>query len=312
MRQGALIGPIIVAIGLVIAAISFAVVGALLETADGSAELRLNRNEAELARQRADLDSLRSDLRDAELEIERLSEEQAMQAARPQLLPAPSATGMAGGMADAMAGGAAPGTGGPEVAAPDVTGDDEAQDHGGVEAMTEVMRLAKARFNKGITQPGNRVMLEVLGHPRDSYSADCQPVTQPRLKALMETRQIGPIKVTMLRPALDSVGRILDKLQKTEPEIYQALGTAGAVCARLIRGSSSSVSNHSWGTAIDLKLQGKLDGFADGGTQFGLLLLAELFNEEGWFWGATYSREDSMHFEVGVETLRKWQAEGKL
>ena len=48
------------------------------------------------------------------------------------------------------------------------------------------------------------------------------------------------------------------------------------------------------------------------GTQFGLLLLAELFNEEGWFWGAAYNREDSMHFEVGVETLRKWQAEGKL
>ena len=64
-----LIGPIIVAIGLVIAAIAFAVVGALLQTADGSAELRLNRNEAELARQRADLDSLRSELRDAQVEI---------------------------------------------------------------------------------------------------------------------------------------------------------------------------------------------------------------------------------------------------
>ncbi|RCW89004.1 M15 family metallopeptidase [Paracoccus lutimaris] len=293
MRQGALIGPIIIAIGLVIAAIAFAVVGALLQTADGSAELRLNRNEAELARQRGEIDTLRTDLRDAQVEIDRLSEEMAMQAARPQAMPVPAASEVT-------------------VAAPDVTGDDGVEDHGGVDAMTEVMRLAKARFNKGVTQPGNRVMLDLLGHPRDSYSADCQPVTQPRLKSLLETRQMGPITVTMIRPALDSVERILAKLQKTEPEIYTALGTAGALCARLIRGSSSSVSNHSWGTAIDLKLEGQLDGFADGGTQFGLLLLAELFNEEGWFWGATYSREDSMHFEVGVETLRKWQAEGKI
>lgn len=292
MRQGTLIGPIIVAIGLVIAAVLFAVVGAVLETADGSAELRLNRNEAELARQRGAIDALRTDLSDAQIEIERLSEELALQAARPQAIAVAPAE--------------------PMVSAPEVTGDDGAEDHGGVEEMTEVMRLAKARFNKGITQPGNRVMLEVLGHPRENYSNDCQSVTQPRLKGLMETRQIGPIRVTMIRPALDSVERILAKLQASEPEIYNALGTAGAMCARLIRGSSSSVSNHSWGTAIDLKLEDQLDGFADGGTQFGLLLLAELFNEEGWFWGATYNREDSMHFEVGVETLRKWQAEGKI
>lgn len=289
MRQGALIGPVIVAIGLVIAAVAFAVVGALLETADGSAELRLNRNEAELARQRGEIEALRTELRDAQVEIDRLAGEVAMQAAQPRF--------------------AAP------VAAPDVTvlaPDLSAQDHGGVTQMTEVMRLASARFNTGVSQPGNRVMLEILGQPRDSYSDDCQPVTQPRLRSLLETRQVGPIRVTMIEPALDSLERVLARLQQTEPDIHDALGTAGALCARLIRGSRTAVSNHSWGTAIDLTLEGQLDAFADGGTQFGLLLLAELFNEEGWFWGATYSREDSMHFEVGVETLRQWQAEGRL
>ena len=79
-----------------------------------------------------------------------------------------------------------------------------------------------------------------------------------------------------------------------------------------MRGSTRSISNHSWGTAIDIKLQNRLDGFGDGGTQFGLLILAELFNEEGWYWGATYNREDSMHFEVGVETLRAWALAGSL
>ena len=96
--------------------------------------------------------------------------------------------------------------------------------------MTEEMRLAKARFNKGITQPGNKVMLEILGQPRENYSTDCQPVTQPRLKALLEARQIRPINVTMVRPALDSVARI-PPVAKTEPDIHAAVGTAGR-CAR--------------------------------------------------------------------------------
>ncbi|MBU2961477.1 M15 family metallopeptidase [Citreicella sp. C3M06] len=286
MREGALIGPIIIAIGLVVAAVCFAVVGALLQTADGRTELRLERSEAELARLRSGIDTLRSELRDAEAEIERLGEEIALATAPAPLEPLPQA------------------------ALPEIIG--AAEDIPGTEAMTEEMLTAKARFNRGITQPGNRVMLEVLGQPRSSYSTTCQPVTQPRLRALMETRQIGPIRVTMVKPALDSLQRILDRLQQDEPDIYAALGTAGAICARLIRGSSSSISNHSWGTAIDLKLQGQLDGFGDGGTQFGLLLLAELFNDEGWYWGAGYRREDSMHFEVGVETLRKWQAMGLL
>lgn len=288
MREGALIGPIIVAIGLVVAGIAVAVVGAVLQTADASSELRIERAEAEMARLRGEIDRLSAGLRDAEAELRQLAEEVALGVA-------------AAPKADAAAAITQP--------APDLE-EDEA--FGGTEVMTEVMKLAKARFNKGITQPGNRIMLEILGQPRDTKTVDCSGVTQPHLKSLLDTRQIGPIRVTMLRPALDSLERIVTRLKQTEPEIHDALGTAGALCVRLIRGSATQWSNHSWGTAIDLKLQGTLDGFADGGTQFGLLLLAELFNEEGWYWGAAYSREDSMHFEVGVETLLKWQSEGKL
>lgn len=289
MRQGTLIGPIIIAIGLVMAAISLAVVGALLQTADGSTELRLERNEAQVAQQQTQIDTLRSELRDVQAEMKRLAEEIALGA---NAVAVPQASGSL------------------TLSTPQES--EDVEEHGGTEAMTEVMKLAKARFNKGISQPRNRIMLEVLGVPRSTKTVDCSGVTQPRLKALLETRQVGPLRVTMLKPALDSLERILTKLKESEPDIHDALGTAGALCARLIRGSQSSWSNHSWGTAIDVKLQGRLDGFGDGGTQFGLLLLAELFNEEGWYWGATYNREDSMHFEVGVETLRKWQAEGKL
>jgi hypothetical protein len=293
MRQGALIGPIIIAIGLIAAAIIFAVVGAVLQTADGGTELRLDRAESEIEALGSDVKGLRQALSATEKALKRQEEASAMMAAQLPLRGSGAAPRQ-DFSADLTA------------TAPDV------EDHVATEEMTEVMQLAKARFNKGITQPRNATMLELLGQPRGSYSADCQGISNPALQALVETRQVGPIRATLLRPALDSLERIFNTLQATEPDIHAALGTAGGLCVRLIRGSSSSISNHSFGTAIDLKLEGKLDGFGDGGTQFGLLLLAELFNAEGWYWGATYRREDSMHFEVGEETLRRWRAEGQL
>ena len=174
------------------------------------------------------------------------------------------------------------------------------------------MRLAKENFNRGVTQPNSRFMVETLGHPRSSYSQRCQSVTNPRLKAAMETRQVGPIRVTMLKPALESLERVFARLQETDPDILKKIGTAGGLCVRNIRGSTTAVSNHSWGTAIDITIEGVLDGFGDGGTQFGLLIVAEYFNDEGWYWGATYGREDSMHFEVGVEQVLKWLAAGEI
>ena len=58
--------------------------------------------------------------------------------------------------------------------------------------------------------------------------------------------------------------------------------------------------------------RGELDPFADGTMQIGLVILAEHFNAEGWYWGGGYNREDGMHFEVGEETLKKWVDEGLL
>lgn len=297
MQGGNLIGPVVVAIGVVIAAIAFAVVTTLLRTADSGVELRLTRMEEALAAEQAGRVRLGGEIAILKADLARLREDMSLLANRAPATP--------GGIPAPQAGGAATGM-------PATMPDEDFETQPPTEALTEQMLLAKTRFNKGITQPRNKPMLELLGPPRDSYNTDCQPVTNARLKSLMETRQIGPIMVTMLKPALDSLERVMNRLKDTDPDIYAKVGTAGAICARFIRGSTTSVSNHSWGTAIDLTLEGQLDPFADGGTQFGLLILAEYFNDEGWFWGAAYNREDSMHFEVGEETLRAWVAEGKI
>jgi D-alanyl-D-alanine carboxypeptidase len=294
MGRGTLIGPIIVAIGVIVAAIAFAVVTKLIDTADGGMDLRVKRLEEAVAKLEAAAAEDTARLRAVGVDVARLREDLSLLANRAPVALAPDPVDVA------------------PVDPAALLPDEDFENQGGTEALTEQMKLAKTRFNKGITQPRNKTMLEILGNPRESYSTDCQSVTNPTLKALQETRQVGPIKVTMLKPALDSLERVMNRLKESDPDIYAKVGTAGALCVRFIRGSNTSISNHSWATAIDLTLEGELDGFADGGTQFGLLILAEYFNDEGWFWGAAYNREDSMHFEVGEETLRAWKAEGKL
>jgi hypothetical protein len=197
----------------------------------------------------------------------------------------------------------------------DVTGLDQfggAEPPPETEGLVDQMQLASGRFNQGIDRPRPSVLRELLGEPRTVYSQDCQPVTNPRLVAALETRPIAGFRLTMIRPALDSLQRIMERLQAEEPDIYAALGTAGALCARYVRGADGTVSSHAWGAAVDFTLKGNLDGFGDGNTQFGLVVLAEFFNDEGWFWGASFSREDSMHFEVGEGLLRQWVAEGRI
>jgi hypothetical protein len=94
--------------------------------------------------------------------------------------------------------------------------------------------------------------------------------------------------------------------------VHAGLGTAGMLCARLVRGSTHSISNHSWGTAIDLTLNGVLDRRGDRMVQRGLAEIAPVFNEHGWFWGAGFGTEDAMHFEAGDELIRRWHTEGRF
>jgi hypothetical protein len=294
MQPNNLIAPIIVAIGVVIAAIAFAIVTTLLESADSAADLRLTRMEEAFDAEAAQRARLEAEIGQLKADLAQLRDDMSLLANRPAATVVPTTETPLD----------------PELP----SSDEDAQHLPETEALTEQMLLARARFNNGITQPRSKMMMEVLGPPRPAgdYGTDCRSITNPKLKDMVETRQIGPLKATMLRPALDSLARILDKLKVDEPDIHAKLGTAGALCVRFIRGSSSSVSNHSWGTAIDITLDGQLDPFADGTMQIGLVILAEHFNEEGWYWGGGYNREDGMHFEVGEETLRAWAAEGKL
>lgn len=76
----------------------------------------------------------------------------------------------------------------------------------------------------------------------------------------------------------------------------------GAYVPRYVRGSKTSLSNHSWGTAIDINCYANGLGKtpAKAGQDGYLLPLVPLGHACGLYWGGNFSRRDGMHWEVAI------------
>ncbi len=175
-----------------------------------------------------------------------------------------------------------------------------------------VLIFDRTNFNRNLTVATPSFLVDILGKPRETLSDDCEPMTNPTLKAMLRTEQVGPVRVTMLEPAIESLKTVFAEIKRTDPDLHDLINTAGALCVRQIRGTNGRFSNHAFGLAVDLNINGRLDNFTDGKTQMGLTIIADFFRSEGWIWGAGFRREDSMHFEVSKEKVLEWRAEGLI
>ena len=171
---------------------------------------------------------------------------------------------------------------------------------------TLVPRPDAHTMNPGLVAVSSSYMVQSLGQPRHSYSQDCQPLTNEKLKKHIVSKSVGPFRATGLDLAVESLAAVMEDIRKEQPAVYAALGTAGMLCCRNIRGSTTGISNHSWGTAIDLTLNGVLDRRGDSKVQVGLTLIAPIFNRHGWYWGAAFRTEDAMHFEASRSLVSQW------
>jgi len=182
-----------------------------------------------------------------------------------------------------------------------------------MDSFSQVALIADRRnVNAGLTNSSSSYLVGLFGLPRAEMTADCAPMTNPILKDLVQTVDVGPIRVTLLEPAIISLRQVFRNVQIFEPELYERISTAGSLCVRWIRGSTTSVSTHSFGLSVDLNIDGQLDVLGDDRTQLGLILLADFFKKEGWYWGAGFSREDSMHFQVSREKIEAWRRLGQI
>jgi hypothetical protein len=166
----------------------------------------------------------------------------------------------------------------------------------------------KNLMNQNLSSASEKTMLKKFGKPGAlTYScSDPDPVFR---KQLVFDANVGPFIVNGLQPAVESLRQVLAELKKQAPEVYAAVRTdhLGMLCVRHKRKNRDSYSNHSWGTAIDLKFGSKEVSQGTHKAQRGFLTLYPIFNQFGWYWGAEFSGDyvDSMHFEWSQESILK-------
>ena len=111
-------------------------------------------------------------------------------------------------------------------------------------AITDLVPIPD-EINPGLHAAKQVTMLSLLGNPRGHYNDDCQPVTNPNLRGLIVTADVGPFRVSGLEPAVRSLREVLAEIHDREPEIHASLSSSSMLCAQLVRGSQTSISNHS-------------------------------------------------------------------
>jgi len=180
-------------------------------------------------------------------------------------------------------------------------------------SFTELLPVPESA-NSMVDNAGNHMMISLLGSPKSSYSKGCNNnnLNARFARRIVWGKDVGPFGVSGFDLAVESLKEIMSEASELYPELVSGLVSSGMLCCRYVRNSRSAISNHSWGTAIDIQVDGVLDRPYNNSVQYGLTLLAPIFNKHGWFWGATFRNEDGMHFEVGREKLLEWEAEGKL
>jgi hypothetical protein len=109
------------------------------------------------------------------------------------------------------------------------------------------------------------------------------------------------------------VDPVLDLFQTWEDkDLIDGVETwAGSFCARFVRGSRSTLSNHSWATAFDINVPWNMLGTQPAlmGNKGCVRELAQVAMKKGWWWGGKgwpprYSRLDGMHFEATEQLIK--------
>jgi hypothetical protein len=156
-------------------------------------------------------------------------------------------------------------------------------------------------------------MKAVFGSPVGKLTNDCnEDAISPKIAKRIKTRKIGKWKFRGLDLFLDVIEQVFAEYAVKYPDAYNDLHQEGMLCVRLVRGSKSQPSNHSWGTAVDLGFGDAVDSRGDGFCFKGMLDLYAIAKKYKLFWGASFSTEDAMHFEASEQLVREWSETGLI
>jgi D-alanyl-D-alanine dipeptidase len=115
--------------------------------------------------------------------------------------------------------------------------------------------------------------------------------------------------------ALEAVGKDLEALFATRPELREYVSELGGTFAWRYIAGTKRLSNHSFGNAIDLNVKksaywrwspaSTLETFSRKDWPVGII---EAFEKHGFIWGGKWWHYDTMHFEFRPELIAQAKA----
>ena len=165
----------------------------------------------------------------------------------------------------------------------------------------------RARFNNGLAQANNSYMASKLYNLALKPNDKCYNGDLPAgLRSQMITRDVGGLRnTTMLGAVMNSLQTVWREIEVKEPVLAFVVQSSGSLCYRSNRPAGTSVSNHSWGSAIDVNYGGGApeSSLSGGDASMYLYRLQAYFHNAGWYWGGGFSNQDNMHFEASQNLL---------
>lgn len=184
-------------------------------------------------------------------------------------------------------------------------------------SLSELVPITSIKgLNTGLTSASEETMIAFLGSPQMPLTTKDSPDRASSLVKKLETlKRIAHVRANGIAPAVESLEGLLTKAFDEIPGLEDELRGDGMLVVRLRRPTSGAhstkISNHAWGTAIDLTLAGSDPPGATGEqVPYFIAAMVPFFNEAGWYSGIGFA--DDMHFEVADETVRAWAKAGKL
>ena len=156
--------------------------------------------------------------------------------------------------------------------------------------------------------------LALIGAPRGTYDRSCRPPQNPDFIALLVTHDFGPFCATGLRPAIRALRNVMAEVAAAHPGIFARLTSSGMLCCRRSRSDcpAATISNHAWGIAIDLGIDGQEDPVGARRVRQGLMTIQPVFRRHGFYWGAAFPDAEPGHFEASEQLVRRWAAAGEF
>jgi hypothetical protein len=194
-------------------------------------------------------------------------------------------------------------------------------------------------FNGSLRAVSRVTLSNALGEPSNSKETGpnaCNPIDNPKLKGLLvELNAESGEKLQLIKPAAESLNRIMTTMRRLEPELAATISFLPTKCAVYFGGDTKAFDVNAWRVAVTLGGPNKVEAITSWGIFTSALqsalrsrvdrdelteeqprlnrleAIAKYFREERWVWGAgerLFKRPT--YFIVSSSLFDEWVSKG--